>query len=77
MEDQLHTEFRQLCQKGIKIKGWWFKNRAKHIVSWPRITLLNENSVETLAISYTCSSKSHNQKRDIIRKGYLLSMYPY
>ena len=28
MEEQLHAEFRQLR---IKIKGWWFKNRAKQI----------------------------------------------
>ena len=35
------------------------------------------NSVETPAISSTCSSENHAQKSDIIRKGYLLNTYPY
>ena len=28
----MHSEFRQLRRRGIKIKGWWFKNRAQQIV---------------------------------------------
>ena len=32
MEEQLHTEFRELRRKGIKIKGWRFKTRAKQIL---------------------------------------------
>ena len=40
-----------------------------------RITLSNENSVETPAISSMRSSENHTQKSDIIRKGYLLSAY--
>ena len=32
MEEQLHTEFRELRRKGIKVKGWWFKTRAKQIL---------------------------------------------
>ena len=31
MEEQLHAEFQQLRGRGIKIKGWWFKNKAKQI----------------------------------------------
>ena len=31
MEKQLQCEFRQLRREGIKIKGWWFRNRAKQI----------------------------------------------
>ena len=31
MEEQLHAEFQQLRRRGIKIKGWWFKKRAKQI----------------------------------------------
>ena len=33
MEEQVHAEFRQLRRRGIKIKGWWFKNSAKQIVN--------------------------------------------
>lgn len=32
MEEQLHKEFRELRQRGIKVKGWWFKSRAKQIL---------------------------------------------
>ena len=32
MEEQLHSEFRQLRRRGIQLKGWWFKNRAQQIV---------------------------------------------
>ena len=33
MEVQVHAEFRQLRRRGIKIKGWWFKNSAKQILT--------------------------------------------
>ena len=32
MEVQLHKEFRELRRRGIKVKGWWFKSRAKQIL---------------------------------------------
>ena len=32
MEEQLHKEFRELRRRGIKVKGWWFKTRAKQIL---------------------------------------------
>ena len=32
MEEQLHKEFRELRRKGMKVKGWWFKTRAKQIL---------------------------------------------
>lgn len=32
MEGQLHEEFRELRRTGIKVKGWWFKTRAKQIL---------------------------------------------
>lgn len=32
MEEQLHTEFRELRRKGLKVKAWWFRNRAKQIL---------------------------------------------
>ena len=32
MEEKLHKEFRELRRKGIKVKGWWFKARAKQIL---------------------------------------------
>ena len=31
LEEKLHSEFWELCRKGIKVKGWWFKARAKEI----------------------------------------------
>ena len=33
MEEQLHAEFRELRRKGLKVKVWWFKARAKAILS--------------------------------------------
>ena len=33
MEEQLHKEFRELRRRGIKVKGWWFKFRAKQILA--------------------------------------------
>ncbi len=30
MEQKLHSEFREL---GLKVKVWWFKSRAKQILS--------------------------------------------
>ena len=32
MEEQLHKEFRELRRKGVKVKAWWFKARAKKIL---------------------------------------------
>ena len=32
MEEQLHKEFCELRRKGIKVKGWWFKSRARKIL---------------------------------------------
>ena len=32
MEEKLHSEFRELRRKGLKVKAWWFKNRAKQIL---------------------------------------------
>lgn len=32
MEAQLHKEFRELRQRGITVKGWCFKSRAKQIL---------------------------------------------
>ena len=32
MEEQLHTEFRELRRRGMKVKGWWFRSRAKQIM---------------------------------------------
>ena len=29
MEEKLHSEFRELRRKGLKVKAWWFKTRAK------------------------------------------------
>jgi len=31
MEDTLYKEYHSLCKQGIKIKGWWFKARAKQL----------------------------------------------
>ena len=33
MEEQLHKEFRELRRRGVKVKGWWFKSRAKQILA--------------------------------------------
>ena len=33
MEEQLHREFIELQHKGVKIKGWWLKSRAKQILN--------------------------------------------
>ena len=32
MEEKLHSEFRELRRKGLKVKAWWFKSRAKQIL---------------------------------------------
>lgn len=32
MEEKLHQEFVQLRRRGIKVKGWWLKTRAKQIL---------------------------------------------
>ena len=32
MEECLHKEFRELRRKGLKVKAWWFKRRAKKIL---------------------------------------------
>ena len=32
IEEQLYKEFRELRCKGVKVKGWWFKTRAKEIL---------------------------------------------
>ena len=32
MEESLHKEFLELRRKGVKVKGWWFKTRAKAIL---------------------------------------------
>lgn len=32
MEEQLHKEFKEIRHKGIKVKGWWFKARARAIL---------------------------------------------
>ena len=29
IEETLHNEHRKLHQKGQKVKGWWFKTKAK------------------------------------------------
>ena len=31
MEHQLHCEHRELRRQGLKVKGWWFRQRGKHI----------------------------------------------
>ena len=30
---KLHSEYRELRKKGLKVKGWWFLTRAKQILS--------------------------------------------
>ena len=32
MEEQFHQEFRELRRRGIKVKAWWLKTRAKQIL---------------------------------------------
>ena len=32
MEEQLHTEFRELRRRGIRVKGWWFLTRDKQLL---------------------------------------------
>ena len=32
LEEKLHSEFCEQRRKGIKVKGWWFKARAKEIL---------------------------------------------
>ena len=32
MEDKLYREYRSYWQKGVKVKGWWFKTRAKQLL---------------------------------------------
>ena len=31
MEEQLHSEYRELRRRGLKVKGWWFQQRGKQI----------------------------------------------
>ena len=32
MEDTSYEEYRSLRQRGVKVKGWWFKTRAKQLL---------------------------------------------
>jgi len=32
MEDTLYKEYHSLHKQGIKIRGWWFKERAKQLL---------------------------------------------
>ena len=32
MEEQLHTEFRELRRRGVLVKGWWFLTRGKQLL---------------------------------------------
>ena len=32
MEEQLHTEFRELRRRGVRVKGWWFLTRGKQLL---------------------------------------------
>ena len=33
MKKKLYSEYRELRKKGLKVKGWWFRARAKQILS--------------------------------------------
>ncbi len=33
MEAELHKEFKELREKGLKVKGWWFHLRARQLLS--------------------------------------------
>ena len=33
MEERLHREYKELRKKGLKVKGWWFRLRARQILS--------------------------------------------
>ena len=46
MEDQLYKEYTELRHNGLKIKGWWFRVKAKQILSW-----LHPNAV----FQFSCS----------------------
>ena len=32
MEERLHSEYKDLRKKGLKVKGWWFRLRARQIL---------------------------------------------
>ena len=31
--ERLHREYKELRKKGVKVKGWWFRLRARQILS--------------------------------------------
>ena len=59
MEDTLYKEYRNLRQKGIKVKGWWFRTRAKQLLQ---------------AILGECQFKFLNGWFDGFKKHYKISL---
>ena len=32
MEAELHRQYRELCEKGLKVKAWWFEAKSKELM---------------------------------------------
>ena len=43
MEEKLYDEYKKLCKKGLKVKGYWFKLRAQQ--KFGRIWIVRQHSV--------------------------------
>ena len=59
IEDTFYKEYHNLRQKGIKIKGWWFRTRAKQLLQ---------------AIPGECQFKFLNGWFDGFKKRYKISL---
>lgn len=33
VDDELYHEYKDLCKKGLKVKGFWFKTRGKQLLT--------------------------------------------
>ena len=53
MERQVYFEYKQLCKQGLKVKGYWFRIRAKQImeVTNPESSVCFSNSWLTVTSS--------------------------
>ena len=62
LEDTLYQEYRNHRQRGVKIKGWWFKTRAKQ--------LLQATAGTSVALSLSFPMHGSMDSSDVITSVY-------
>ncbi len=69
MEEQLHKEFLELGQRGVKVKGWWFKTRARQILeAQSTCTTTDSNQSHTFKFSLGWFTRFKARHRISLRK---------